>query len=206
MQQKEDLVRHDMAALLDGVRRLHGEHDALHAFAPFPDDVKEKTLTPFHVPAADLMLAETGFGNSQYNYLCDALFAVAPQMLWRETYKGTKISSDFMERFGCFEIIGRDAPFASKSIRSFLVYQPANLHYPWHQHPAEEMYVVLNGEAEFALSGQPNRTLSAGESAFHASNKPHALTTHDKPVLAYVIWRDEFDTAPEWTYPDDLEK
>lgn len=196
----------NLSALFDGVRRLHDEHQALHDFAPFPDDVQPKALVPFHVPAADLMLAEAGFGPSPYKQLCKALFAVTPQMLWRETYKGTNIGNDFMERFGCYEIIGRDAPFASNSIRSFLVYQPAGLHYPWHQHPAEEMYVVLNGEAEFGLQGQPSRTLVAGDSAFHPSNQPHALTTHEQPVLAYVIWRDEFDTAPVWTYPDDLTK
>lgn len=188
--------------LLSEVKSLHDGHRELHAFHPFPSDTKRHAVEPFHVPAAELMQTEKGFYQSSYQGLCEALFDVSDQMQWRETYKGSKISADFMERFGCFEIIGRDAPFQSEKIRSFLVYQPANLHYPWHQHPAEEMYVVLNGEAVFSLEGEQSRTLRAGESAFHRSNHPHALTTLDSPVLAYVIWRDQFDTAPVWTNPE----
>ena len=188
--------------LLSEVKSLHDGHKELQAFHPFPNDTKRHPIKPFQVPAAQLMQNEQGFYQSPYQRLCDALFDASDQMQWRETYKGSKISADFMKRFGCFEIIGRDAPFQSGQIRSFLVYQPAQLHYPWHQHPAEEMYVVLNGEAVFGLEGEQSRTLRAGESAFHGSNQPHALTTLDSPVLAYVIWRDQFDTAPVWTNPE----
>lgn len=190
---------------LDRLRReteaLHRCHAALNAFRPFPDDVKPQAVKPFHIPAADLMTCEVGFGETPYQGLCDAIVDVSGEMMWRETYKGTDINPDFMERFACYEIIGRDAPFASVQMRSFVVYQPPHLHYPWHHHPAEELYVVLAGQAEFHLEGETSQTLTAGGSSFHASNRPHALTTHDHPVMAYVIWRDRFDEPPVWTHP-----
>ena len=120
-------------------------------------------------------------------------------MIWRETYKGTNIGNDFLDKFACYEIIGRDAPFASNKMRSFVVYQPPGVYYPWHQHPAEEIYVVLAGKAKFSLEKSTSRILNPGDHAFLPSNQPHALETLSHPVMAYVVWRNEFDTAPIWT-------
>lgn len=186
-------------AAYDALRAFHVENAALQAFAPFPDDVKPQPLQPFHVPAAKLFEAERGLSASIYPALRDALLVLSPTMLWRETYKDTDIGVDFMARFGCYEIIGRDAPFASSKIRSYLVYHPPHLHYPWHHHPAEELYVVIAGQAEFHAQGQGAQVLQTGQSTFHPSGVSHALTSHEHPMLAYVIWRDDFDVAPVWT-------
>ena len=70
------------------------------------------------------------------------------------------------------------------------------LFYPWHHHPAEELYVIIAGEAVFEAAGRPPRRLGPGYTAFHASNQPHAMTTEDKPVLAYVLWRGDLKTPP----------
>jgi len=34
------------------------------------------------------------------------------------------------------------------------------------------------------------------------SNQPHALETKDHPVMAYVVWRNGFDTPPVLTHKD----
>ena len=54
---------------------------------------------------------------------------------------------------------------------------------------------MIAGQAEFHLDGQGAEVLSSGESSFHPANVPHALTSHDHPVLAYVIWRADFDVG-----------
>lgn len=185
--------------VLSELAALHSDHKQLNAFCAFPGDVTEQQLDPFHIPASDLLQAEQGLGKTLSTDLRDALIDLAPTMHWRETYQKTDIGADFMNRFGCYEIIGRAAPFASAAMRSFLVYQPPHLHYPWHRHPAEEMYVVIAGEAEFHQKGETSQTLQAGQATFHPSMRSHALTSHDHPVLAYVVWRDEFDTAPVWS-------
>ncbi|WP_334067802.1 hypothetical protein [Nereida ignava] len=59
--------------------------------------------------------------------------------------------------------------------------------------------VVIAGEAEFHLQGAPSQTLQSGQSAFHPSGAAHALTSHAHPVMAYVVWRDDFDVAPVWS-------
>jgi len=189
-------------ALFEELNALHASHHALASFRPMPDDVGPQSIVPYHIPAADHFKAERGLFSDRYPALRDALVSASDDVKWRETYKGTKIDPDFMQRFGCYEVIGRDAPFASARMRSFMVYQPPHLHYPWHHHPAEELYVVLAGEAEFHLEGEASRTLRAGDHAFHPASRSHALTSHAHPVLAYVVWRDVFDTAPVWTDPN----
>ncbi|WP_420861199.1 dimethylsulfonioproprionate lyase family protein [Algirhabdus cladophorae] len=189
----------DFEPLLEAVKDLHRNHAALQEFAAFPDDITAQETRPFWIPAAQLLQDETRLTSTNYAHVRDAVIAAAPHVQWRETYKDTDIGADFMDRFGCYEIIGRDTPFASNKIRSFVVYQPAHLHYPWHHHPADELYVVLAGQAEFFLEGASPTTLHPGDSAFHPSNTPHALTTHDHPVMTYVIWRDQFETAPVWS-------
>ena len=84
-------------------------------------------------------------------------------------------------------------------MRSFLIYQTPGFHYPLHHHPAEELYLVIGGEADFTVDGEPSKTLRPGETQYHASNQPHALTTRDQAVLAYVVWRGDVMKKPIFT-------
>ena len=192
-------LHNPLDVILGQLTSLHKTHPEVGGFCGFPADVTAQEIEPFHVPPLKALQRQGGLDNSIFPELRDALIEVSPKMMWRETYKGTDIDPDFMERFGCYEIIGRDAPFASKKMRSFLVYQPPHLHYPWHHHPADELYMVISGEAEFHLKGQGSETLKTGQTSFHPSNTPHALTSHDHPVMAYVVWRDDFDVGPVWS-------
>ena len=190
--------------LLDEARAAHARLPALAGFCAFPDDFTEQMVTPHHIPAADLMCNDPNLFSEGFEGFRDALIAAGPLAQWRETYKGTAIAEDFLNRFACYEFIGQDAPFGTDRMRGFVVYQPPGLHYPWHHHPAEEMYVVLAGEAEFAIEGEGSKTLRAGATVYHRSMVPHALTTHQHPILAYVLWRNNFNIKPVLTYPDEV--
>ena len=190
--------------LLAETRTAHNTLPALADFVAFPDTLTEQPVTPYHTPAADLFYNEPNLFTDRFAGFRDALIAAGPLAQWRETYKGTPIGADFLNRFACYEFIGHDAPFGTDRMRGFMVYQPPGLHYPWHHHPAEEMYVVLAGEAEFAIEGEGVQTLRAGACVYHRSNVPHALTTHEYPILAYVLWRNHFDVKPVLTYPDEV--
>ena len=188
--------------LLDEARRAHDLLPELQAFCPFPDPLTPQEVTPHHIPAADLMMQDKGLFSDVFPAYRDALVNAGPIAQWRETYKGAPISQAFLDRFACYEILGVDAPFATTEMRSFVVYQPPGLYYPWHHHPAEELYVVIAGEAEFSIEGEDPRTLRSGDTIFHRSNVPHALTTHEHPVMACVLWRGDLKTKPVLTYPD----
>jgi quercetin dioxygenase-like cupin family protein len=171
-------------------------HPDLMAFASFPEDLQTQVVHPHAMPALALLMAETGLAPETYPALFASCLAASVEAQWRDTYKDTDIGQDFMDRFGCYTIIGHGGAFQSAQLWSWVVYMPAGLHYPWHQHPGEEIYLVLAGEAEFMRWGEPGKTLRQGDTSDHASNQPHAMTTHEHPVLCLVLWRNGFDVGP----------
>jgi quercetin dioxygenase-like cupin family protein len=185
--------------LLHAVRHVHQTTPELCAFCRFPDDVTPQDVVPYDIPAAHLLVSETGLISENYAELRDAFVAAGPLAHWRETYKGTDIGQDFMDRFACYCLIGAGGAFTSQQMCAWVVYMPPRLHYPWHHHPGEEMYLTLAGEAEFMREGHANKVLRPGQTSQHASNQPHAMETYDHPVMAYVVWRNGFETPPVLT-------
>jgi len=185
--------------LLAAVRAMHVGHPDLAAFCDFPDDLTLQEVVPFDIKPSGLMQSDPALHTTRYRDVRDLFVAASPLACWRETYKDTDIGDDFMDRFGCYCLIGERGAFRSEKMLAYVVYMPAGLYYPWHHHPAEEMYMVLAGEAEFMRDGEANETLREGGASFHASNQPHAMETHEHPVMAYVCWRNRFDTLPVLT-------
>lgn len=183
-------------ALLQRVREIYGAQPALQAFAPFPNDLAPQAVTPrLRAPYA-LLRAETKLASRAFADLHAAIIAAGPEMLWRETYPEGHPETAFMERWGCFSIVGEGGPFASRQVRIFVVYMPARLYYPWHTHPAEEQYLVIAGQARFKRQGRQDEILSEGQVMEHESQEAHAIETEDHPVLCLVTWRSHLNTPP----------
>ena len=184
---------------------LHATTPALRDFCTLPDPLPSHPVTPWLSRAAPLMGASPGETTPRRRPLRDALVAATRHMRWRETYEGSALGDAFVSKFAVFQVIGpSDAPFHCDTLRSFIAWTPPGLHYPWHHHPAEELYVVIAGEAEFFLHGEPPRILRPGDSIFHPSMRPHAVTNHAHPVLSYIVWRGDLDTLPAVTPPEHL--
>ena len=166
------------------------------AFTPFPNDIVDQIVTPFHCNCSDVFRDDARLNSEKFTDLQAAIRDASDVVHWRETYKETDIGNDFMDRFGCYCIIGEDAPFSSDKIRLYMVYMPPHLYYPWHQHPAEEIYMVVSGNAVFRRKNCPDEKLFEGGTSFHESNQPHAMETMEDPVLCLVAWRDDFQSPP----------
>lgn len=175
------------------------ENPKMLSFTSFPSDIERQAVTPSYQNCSDVFRRDTQLVSHKYTALQDAIRDASEAVHWRETYKDTDIGVEFMDQFGCYCIIGENAPFMSNSIRLFMVYMPLGLYYPWHNHPAEEIYMVVSGSAVFKRKGCPDETLTEGETSFHASNQPHAMETLKEPVLCLVAWRDNFLTPPVLT-------
>ena len=188
--------------LLEKVRKVHFGNSKLQDFCPFPNDIKKQELNPFHIPASDLMRNETGLLTEDYSELRDAFILASPYAHWRQTYKGTTVGKKFLAEFGCYGLIGPESPFQSEKIRAWVVYMPKNFYYPWHHHPAEEMYLCLAGEAVFRRENYTDIRLGSGGIIEHSANQSHSMETLEHPIMAYVIWRNEFGTKPVLTFED----
>jgi len=185
--------------LINIAESVHKNHPRVNDFCEFPDDIQPQDLSPNHIIPSTLLQKETDLFTKKYQIFRDAFIEASPFAHWRETYKDTDIGKDFMERFGCYCLIGPNAPFFSLKMHAFVVYMPPHLFYPWHNHPGEEMYLTIAGEAEFMKVGEDNKILREGGVSEHKSNQPHAMKTLNCPVMAYVIWRNNFNTGPVWT-------
>ena len=183
------------------VKAFYEASSDLQTFCPFPqaDDLNFREMEPHFINPASLFANDDSLYTDRFASAKDALLAVKDDAYWRETYKDTNIGDDFLNRFGCYELFGWDGHFECHSTRGFLVYSTGDLYYPWHHHPAEEMYFILAGEAEFATEGNSPKMLRPGDTVFHAENQPHNMQTHEKGVLAWVQWRGEMSVAPVLT-------
>lgn len=185
--------------LLSEARDIHARIKALSDFCPFPDPVETRPLAARRDPLCDAMQTAHALPGQGFESFRDALIAAAPLGQWRDTYRDTPQGEELHRHFGCYEVLGRDAPFVTDVMRGFVIYQTAGYHYPMHSHPAEEIYFVIAGEGEFHLDGAASRTLRAGDTVFHPSGVPHALTTHESAIIAYVLWRGDITTKPVFT-------
>ncbi len=135
--------------------------------------------------------------------LIDAILASADDIEWRRTYTEQEVGADFMRRYGYFELLGPSGHFFDQSTRAFIGYWGTGLHYPWHAHQAEELYFVIAGSAEFAVSEERCHR-GVGDTQLHTANQPHAMTTakDGHGILTFVMWRgDGLDGLPAMT-PD----
>ena len=188
--------------LLEEARKVHFGNSKLQDFCPFPNDIKKQELNPFHIPASDLIQNETGLLTEDYSELRDAFISASPYAHWRQTYKGTTVGKKFLAEFGCYGLIGPESPFQSEKIRAWVVYMPKNFYYPWHHHPAEEMYLCLAGEAVFRRENYTDIRLGSGGIIEHLANQSHSMETLEHPIMAYVIRRNDFGTKPVLTFED----
>ena len=61
------------------------------------------------------------------------------------------------------------------------IYQPGSV-FPIHQHPEEQITIVLSGSIDFTVDGTP-LTLSAGQCALIPANTPHGATVTGSEVV-----------------------
>lgn len=182
---------------LDAARACYDAIPALKAFVDWPDDLTFQRRAPHSLPLIPHLRADPATTSPVTTPLRDALVALCDHVEWRHTYTEAEVGADFLNRYGWFELAGPETGhYRSQTARLSVAYWGAGLHYPWHHHAAEEIYLVVAGEARFEAEGEAPRTLRAGETQFHRSNQPHAMTTGTSGLLAFVLWRGEALSAP----------
>lgn len=175
-------------AVLEAAQALHTDHDALGTYAPWPGDLTPANLPARAIPATEI-IADTAFqGNQRTQPLIDAVRAASGLASWKRTYTEEEVGADFRNRYGYFELFGPTGHFHSTALRGYIAYWGEGLTYDWHSHEAEELYLCLAGGAEFHRA-DGSVTLEPGQTRAHDSWQSHAMTTHDQPILTFVLWR-----------------
>ncbi len=144
------------------------------------------------VEAAPVDVSLSNFLKDGRSDLISLLLQCSDLLAWREAGFG-KLPEEFSKRIFASEIIGPKGIIDNSSMRVGLLLQLDNVAYPKHWHSAEELYLILLGEAHWSVDdGFPE--LKAPENfVHHKSNQPHSMTTIDEPLLAMWGWTGDID-------------
>lgn len=125
--------------------------------------------------------------------LCRQLRTIGPLLQWEVGYDG-EADSDMQDRFGYAEIIGPNGLLEAGFSCGLTLLGP-NLFYPWHQHPAKEIYTPFSA-AQWGVDNGEMAVVEPGAVVLHKSNQPHAMRTTENTLLALWVWEGDLLTAP----------
>lgn len=151
-----------------------------------------RPLPPARVPIARLAQRQLRYGVGAYaDDLALLLRAHLPHYHWRRNpaYARDPRTAKLYPNYGYVELIGHNGYCHSDSVALGFLALDRDTHYPFHAHPAHEVYYVISGHGYFKQPDKPWRSAPANQFAFHPGGVPHALETRADPLLALYIWR-----------------
>ena len=92
------------------------------------------------------------------------------------------------------ELIGPEGIVRSQDIRIGLYGMLPGHEYGVRTHLAEEVFVMLAGEADWRTGGGDYQPLRAGDRSYHASMLPHANRTRSHAFMSIYIWHGDVST------------
>ncbi len=126
----------------------------------------------------------------EFAALTAALCRAAPSLTWRQTYTIDDLGAEFLRNYAYTEVVGPGAALlASEQLACGFLLLGSGTFYPRHRHEAEEIYIPLSGTAQWQQGDAFWRERRPGTIIHHASEEPHAMRTHERPLLALYLWR-----------------
>ena len=144
------------------------------------------------VEAAPVDVSLSSFLQDGQSDLISLLLQCSDLLSWREAGFG-KLSEEFSKRIFASEIIGPKGIIDNPSMRVGLLLQLDHVPYPKHWHSAEELYLVLLGEAHWSVDDGSPEVRSSENFVHHKSNQPHSMKTIEEPLLAMWGWTGDID-------------
>ena len=127
---------------------------------------------------------------------CDA----ARNLNWGQVYGGGGMDEKLADGMFACQAAGTYGCFEGRSVATGLFLLTPDIHYPLHTHAAPEVYYCVSGTIDIQHGvGQAPFALTPGNYSVTPSNRVHALTTRDDPVILLYIWIDPI-AVPIWMW------
>ncbi len=122
--------------------------------------------------------------------IAEAFAAIESQADWLQNpnYSVASLGPGYVDRYGYVELVGPGRPVESADLLVGLLLLGPDMHYPDHAHPAEEIYHVVAGEADWWREDEGWRRKGPGTLIHHAPMVRHAMRTAGEPLLALYCW------------------
>ncbi len=92
------------------------------------------------------------------------------------------------------ELLGPGGLVTSDRVRLGLYGMLPHSEYGIRTHPAEEIYVMLAGEADWKRDAEPYAPHGPGARSYHPSMMPHASRTRDMAFMSVYVWHGDIST------------
>jgi dimethylpropiothetin dethiomethylase len=115
-----------------------------------------------------------------------ALGGIADKLAWVEKSRARPPS--YVGNHCSVGIIGPQGMIIDQRFKFGVYLQTPGTFYPAHRHEAEELYFLLSGSALWQRDDADFEPVTSGALIHHASYQPHAMWTHDEPLLALWAW------------------
>jgi len=199
------LMRHTINDSSEWVSQFRSTLDS------FVDDKETATIHNKPPVIADVWLRDALDNMEGSKDFIAAIRAAANMANWYQIYNASSVESgamggsmqDLAEGMFAAQIVGPRGLIRSKRLLTGLFLLRQGLHYPLHQHQATEIYFCASGQLsiQHGIDNRPQQ-LSAGQFSLTPSNRLHALTMGETPVLLLYIWLGEFGGKNWWWYKD----
>ncbi|MDH3763350.1 MAG: dimethylsulfonioproprionate lyase family protein [Gammaproteobacteria bacterium] len=181
--------------LLDAVRSfaLEYDHPALEKFEASIRDWGDDWIDVSRDQLAVAELLDDALVRSvpQTRALLQTFLDHRKRLRWEQSYSKADgvVSEAMLACYGFAEILGKQGPFVSESIRAGIGIYGPDIEYPIHRHHPEEIYIVLAGAADFMIGEAQGIRKTAGDVVFMKSNTPHGFRTGDQALVVYYLWQ-----------------
>ena len=177
------------------VEKLWYNNNVLSNFVKFPKNLSLINFSRNKIPVTEKLFNWNSNLESNLKELHILISSISPYVNWEQGYEENDVGKDFLNKYGFFELIGPSGHFKTTEMALYVNYLCKNAYYPWHNHDAEELYFIVSGEAKFESKNQNTEILSSTNTRLHKSFESHAITTDQKPVLSFVIWKNKFENV-----------
>lgn len=179
-------------ALYGAVRDLLGRVlPAAHRdwLALLPEAPVPRRVPPAGLPVLAFLPQARAAAARKTQALVDEIAALAGSLPWGQPYGTAEFGAAFPTRSGFMELIGPLGPFVGADIACGFLAMAPDTEYPEHRHEAEEIYVVLSGNARWRAGTEAYAPAPPGAVLHRAPWAPHATLTDAEPLLALYLWR-----------------
>lgn len=117
---------------------------------------------------------------------------------WSSHYERSPLTESFIDGLALAQIVGPRGLLHSEDVIVGIFCFAPGFEYPEHGHAAEEVYLLLSGDADFrqGANGSWNQ-ISPRDMVLHTSNQPHGIRTFRLPAVGLYSWYGDIH-SPTW--------
>ena len=177
------------------IEKLWSDNEKLTNFVNWPKNLVLTNKSKNKINVTQKLSSWKSNNDQQIDKVHNLISNLAPHVNWNNGYSEDQTSKEFLDKYGFFELIGPTGHFVTTDMALYVNYLDKNSYYPWHNHEAEELYFIVSGEAKFESESEKPKILKSTDTRFHKSYEAHRITTTNKNILSFVIWKNKYENV-----------